>query len=57
MKCPECKTPTRVLETRTDKDGTVKTRRYECFNLHRFSTREVIQPKAAAWAKAKNVAA
>ena len=49
MKCPACKAPTRVLETRTDKEGEVKAQRYECFSLHRFKTSEVIvKPKAAA---------
>jgi len=41
MKCPACKAWTEVLETRKRTDG-VKRRRYECANLHRFTTLEVI---------------
>jgi transcriptional regulator NrdR family protein len=48
MKCPVCHAWTYNLETRTNQDGTVR-RRYECGNLHRFSTLEtlfrVIKPK------------
>jgi hypothetical protein len=40
MKCPHCGVWTRVLETRARKAHT--TRRYECANLHRFSTRETV---------------
>lgn len=36
MNCPECGADTRVLSTR----GTE--RRRECFNMHRFSTSEVV---------------
>lgn len=35
MKCPHCNADTRVLQT----DAEV--RRRECFNMHRFNTREV----------------
>ena len=40
MKCPLCGVWTRVLETRARKFHT--TRRYECANMHRFSTRETV---------------
>lgn len=36
MNCPKCGAWTEVLETRKRKAGTY--RRYECANLHRFST-------------------
>lgn len=36
MKCPICNAWTDVLETRKRSTGTY--RRYECGNLHRFST-------------------
>jgi transcriptional regulator NrdR family protein len=39
MKCPDCKAWTEVKETRQKKDGTTY-RRYQCANLHRFSTHE-----------------
>lgn len=39
MKCPQCQAWAKVLDTRPRKDGTTH-RRYECANLHRFSTRE-----------------
>jgi transcriptional regulator NrdR family protein len=47
MKCPDCKAWTEVKETRKRLDGTTY-RRYECANLHRFTTREgiVSSPKA-----------
>lgn len=38
MKCPECRKPADVIETR-DK-GVYTRRRYVCFNEHRFSTME-----------------
>lgn len=40
MKCPECKAWALVLQTRTRKTDGAVTRRYECANLHRFSTLE-----------------
>ncbi|SFB74387.1 hypothetical protein SAMN05216344_102187 [Polaromonas sp. OV174] len=43
MTCPDCKAHARVIETRQRKDGSTA-RRYECANLHRFSTSE--KPKA-----------
>jgi transcriptional regulator NrdR family protein len=39
MKCPRCGAWAEVLETRTRPDDT-KRRRYECANLHRFTTLE-----------------
>lgn len=43
MKCPVCGTWTTVKETRTRKVDGVVTRRYECGNLHRFSTEERVR--------------
>lgn len=43
MKCPECNTWTRVLETYARQDNITR-RRYECANLHRFTTLETIAP-------------
>lgn len=44
MKCPICNAWSDVKETRQKKDH--KYRRYECGNLHRFTTREfVVQTK------------
>lgn len=43
MKCPVCESWTTVKETRTrETDGVVR-RRYECANMHRFSTEERIR--------------
>ena len=42
MKCPRCDAWTEVLETRKLVDHTY--RRYECANLHRFSTKEMPVP-------------
>jgi transcriptional regulator NrdR family protein len=42
MKCPKCEAWTEVRETRQRTDGT-KRRRYECANLHRFTTVERIE--------------
>lgn len=39
MKCPVCGAWVMVKETRTAKDNT-RRRRYECANLHRFTTVE-----------------
>lgn len=41
MKCPTCNVWVRVVETRSGPDNT-KRRRYECANLHRFTTEERI---------------
>lgn len=43
MKCPICGTWTTVKETRTRKTDGVVTRRYECGNMHRFSTEERVR--------------
>jgi hypothetical protein len=43
MKCPVCNAWTLVKETRTRKTDGVVTRRYECANLHRFSTEERVR--------------
>lgn len=40
MKCPICKSSTEVLRTITQ--GTDYLRRRECYNGHRFTTREVL---------------
>lgn len=42
MKCPTCDTWTNVLETR-NKPNNMTYRRYECANLHRFSTVEKVK--------------
>lgn len=39
MKCPICNAWAEIKETRVRQDNT-KRRRYECGNLHRFSTEE-----------------
>ena len=41
MKCPVCSTWTLVKETRQRAEN-VKYRRYECANLHRFTTLEAV---------------
>lgn len=43
MKCPRCNAWTNVLETRMRENNT-RRRRYECANLHRFTTVEYIDP-------------
>jgi transcriptional regulator NrdR family protein len=43
MTCPHCGSWTTVKETRTRKIDNLVTRRYECGNLHRFSTEERIK--------------
>ena len=45
MKCPRCDAWAEVLETRTKEDNTVR-RRYECANLHRFTTIEFVRPES-----------
>jgi transcriptional regulator NrdR family protein len=37
MQCPECGSPSRILETRRAAGG-LKRRRYQCHKLHRFTT-------------------
>lgn len=55
MTCPMCSAWTAVKETRTRKADNVVTRRYECANLHRFSTEEKIQlDKCKGYGEAKN---
>lgn len=39
MKCPVCQTYTEVLETR-QKENNSTYRRYQCANMHRFTTTE-----------------
>lgn len=41
MKCPICNVWVRVVETRSGPNNT-KRRRYECANLHRFTTVESV---------------
>jgi transcriptional regulator NrdR family protein len=41
MKCPQCTGWLKVLQTKQQPDGTTY-RRYECANLHRFSTLEQV---------------
>lgn len=56
MTCPHCGAWALIKETRTKKTDNVVMRRYECGNLHRFTTEEKIQcvkkantnPKACA---------
>jgi transcriptional regulator NrdR family protein len=43
MKCPVCQAWTLVKETRVRKTDGVVMRRYECANLHRFSTEERVR--------------
>ncbi len=43
MTCPCCGVWASVKETRTRKTDSVVTRRYECGNMHRFSTEERIK--------------
>lgn len=40
MKCPLCKAPTEVKQTKTKDD--VLIRRRHCFNDHTFQTKEVV---------------
>lgn len=41
MKCPQCGAWVQVMETRNKPDGS-RRRRYECGNLHRFTTLETV---------------
>lgn len=43
MKCPQCGAWALIKETRTKKTENVVTRRYECANLHRFTTEEKVK--------------
>jgi transcriptional regulator NrdR family protein len=57
MKCPVCETWTTVKETRARKTDGVVTRRYECGNLHRFSTEERIRYDERLYESGKDWAA
>ncbi len=58
MNCPQCGTYTEVLETRANAQG--KRRRYQCANMHRFTTLEKrispVQP-AVQWEKVVEIKA
>ena len=41
MKCPVCGTYTEIIDSRMRPDGT-RRRRYQCANMHRFTTLENI---------------
>lgn len=43
MKCPRCGAWALIKETRAKEDNTMR-RRYECGNLHRFTTIEYVKP-------------
>ena len=43
MSCPQCGAWAQIKETRTNKDKNIVTRRYECGNMHRFSTEERVK--------------
>ena len=40
MKCPACNADAMVRETRA-RENNITSRRYECFNGHRFTTTEI----------------
>lgn len=44
MKCPRCGAWALIKETRAREDNTMR-RRYECANLHRFTTIETVKPE------------
>jgi transcriptional regulator NrdR family protein len=49
VKCPECGTWTEILESVLRADGS-RRRRYQCANLHKFSTVERIEVlKTGGW--------
>lgn len=54
MKCPVCQAGSEVQDVRTRLDGS-RRRRYECANLHRFSTEErvFVTPEVEAQRKAR----
>ena len=49
MNCPKCGKYTEVLETRDNTKGV--RRRYECANLHRFTTQETLVPQSKTQAQ------
>ena len=49
MNCPKCGKHTEVLETRENPKGV--RRRYECANLHRFTTQETLVPQSKTQAQ------
>jgi hypothetical protein len=40
MNCPVCGKPAEVIDSRPKPDG--RYRRYQCFNMHRFTTTEQV---------------
>lgn len=42
MRCPVCGAPCEVLETRYRKIEDYTYRRYQCYNMHRFVSKEVV---------------
>jgi transcriptional regulator NrdR family protein len=46
MICPICKAWTQVIDSRPNKGGAGRYRRYQCANLHRFTTEKKIVGKA-----------
>jgi transcriptional regulator NrdR family protein len=42
MKCPVCGSYTEIIDSRMYPDGVRRRRRYQCANMHRFTTIEVI---------------
>lgn len=51
INCPICGVWANVLETRDNKDKNKTRRRYECANLHRFSTVEEVDVRATSVAR------
>lgn len=50
MRCPDCGTlDVKILETRKKDSQTVTRRRYECGNLHRFTTLEAPESTSSAY--------
>ncbi len=56
MNCPECGAWTIVKETRKKPDNQ-KHRRYECANLHRFSTTEKVNDPQTPLRKKQKIVA
>lgn len=57
MKCPQCGAWALIKETRTRVTRNVVVRRYECANLHRFSTEETVKCTAVENPNAKTLTA